>query len=64
MITPCLNCEKRHPACWSTCEDYAAWKAEQDALKKAKAAARARENDLNAVKAVGMKRVNKKPYER
>ena len=64
MTTPCLNCKNRHPACWSTCEDYAAWKAEIEAVKAAKAAYRAKNDGPNAVKAAGMKRNGKKRYER
>lgn len=30
MRNPCKNCEKRSPACWGSCEEYIAWKAEWD----------------------------------
>ena len=29
-ISPCKNCKTRHEGCHSSCEDYLAWKAEND----------------------------------
>lgn len=31
---PCVECERRSPACWGSCDQYKAWKAEKDAAKK------------------------------
>ena len=31
---PCMDCERRHTACWSDCEDYARYKEEYAAMKK------------------------------
>lgn len=36
----CWNCERRHVGCHADCEDYAEYRAKQDALLKAKEAER------------------------
>lgn len=33
---PCVECERRSPACWGSCDQYKAWKAQLQATKDAK----------------------------
>ena len=34
MNNPCKNCDKRHPECHSSCEDYKEFRAECDRIMK------------------------------
>lgn len=49
MIAPCKGCDHRRVACWAECEDYAAWKAEMDAERKARLDERDQQIRLNAI---------------
>ena len=36
MEYPCHNCKNRYTVCWSECETYKSFKAEQDRIKAEK----------------------------
>ena len=64
MTAPCLDCVDREPGCHGHCDGYKAWKAQFDAAKAAKSAAKADEQAVMGVKMHGMKRIKKQLWER
>lgn len=61
MIKCCKGCvpPKRHTACWDTCPDYAAEKAEDLRKKKIEKQKRARERALDGDRIRAIKKIKK-----
>ena len=45
----CKDCDRRHPACWSTCADYLEEKRKYDNERMRRREARRKEQDFNSV---------------
>ena len=64
MNTPCLDCQDREPGCHGKCDKYKTWKAQYEAEKDARLAAKAAEDNVMIVKMHGIKQIKKQLWER
>ena len=60
MAKVCKDCQDRYPACWGSCPDYLAARAERDEAKRRKYEARMTEIKINSVQYHGLDRYKKR----
>ena len=59
IITPCKDCMERYIGCHSSCEKYIEWRKEFDEQKKEILKVRIVENEANARRNAGIRKMQK-----